>query len=85
MRQLCERLNEWWRPDPPQRVRFEYEGRRILIRVNDTLAGLLFIQDGQPCLHLLKDRALTEGIEYYVSRVISASWNRMSLRLASKS
>lgn len=56
-----------------------------MIRVNETLVGLFFVQDGQPYLHLVKDRALTEGIEYYVSRVLSASWNQMSLQLASKS
>lgn len=85
MRQLCERLNEWWRADPAQRVSFELEGPRILIRVNGILAGLFFMRNTGPHLHLIEDRALTAGIEYYVSRVLSASWNGASLHRVSKS
>lgn len=82
MRHLCARLNDWWRSDPQQRVSFEYERTRILIRVNDTLVGLFFLQGNKPYLHLLNNGTLTAGIEYYVSRVLSASWNGMSLHRA---
>jgi hypothetical protein len=82
MRQLCERLNEWWRPDPTQRVSFELEHTRIMIRVNGTLVGLFFIKNNRPYLHLINDAKLTAGLEYYVSRVLSASWNSVYLHIA---
>lgn len=82
MQQLCVRLNEWC-GDP--RVRFEYERTRIVVRVNGTLSGLLFLRNNGPHLHLLENHDITSGIFYYVDRVISASWNQMKLQRANKS
>jgi hypothetical protein len=67
-----------------ERVRFELERTRILVRVNGWLAGFFFIKNDNPYLHLLNDSSLTAGIEYYVSRVLSASWGGVSLHLATK-
>lgn len=51
---------------------FEYERTRIIMRINDTIAGILFMQGEQPYLHFVRG-AHTEGIGYYISRVLSAS------------
>ena len=77
MRKLCDRLNTW---SAPTGVSFELERTRIVIRTNGTIAGLFFVQKKQPYLQLLPDRNLTDGIEYYVSRVLSASWDGVSLQ-----
>lgn len=78
MRQLCRRLNEWWRTDERD-VRFEQEDERIVVRVNCILAGLFFVRGRHPWLHLILNNPITEGIEYHVSRVVSASWDGAAL------
>lgn len=82
MKRLCARLNEWWRGD--QSVRFECEHTRILLRVNETLTGILFMRDRHPHLQLIVS-PLTDGIAYYVDRVVSASWLGMELQRVVKS
>lgn len=79
MRHLCDRLNMWGAPTD---ISFECENTRILIRAKSTLVGLFFVEGKQPYLHLLRDQTITGGIEYYVSRVLSASWDGMSLQRA---